>query len=176
MVHLHAVVRADYFPQAQLSRYAVKGGWGKIAWISDGDHLCGAYSAKCAGYSSKGVHLYPEWLSLNGTRPWHWSRDYTHGTPMRDWVRACAPPADKGPWRIVPASEVVAMEERRRHVAAVAEAAGEADYPRLRAARERLVGEITAVDTVQDRLGGRVVDREELERMYPYWELPESEA
>lgn len=113
MVHLHGMVRSKYLPQRQLSELAAQAGWGRNVWIAAGVNTAGGYAAKCAGYAAKGFESYPEWRALNGgARPWHWSRGYTAGTPMREWVAVNAPAKDPGPWRIVNAREIDGYADR----------------------------------------------------------------
>lgn len=114
MVHLHGMVRSKYLPQRLLSELSAKAGWGRNVWIAAGVNTAGGYAAKCAGYAAKGFSSYPSWRTLNGgARPWHWSRGYTDGTPMREWVAVNAPAKDPGPWRVVPAREIEGYEDRR---------------------------------------------------------------
>lgn len=115
MIHVHACVRGAWIDQPVLSDLARVAGFGFRAFIQDGRRLAGAYTSKMAAYTTKGANeQYNNWLQLNGgTRPWHWSRRYTAGVPMREWVREHAPPKDAGPWRMVMA-HAVPKDARRR--------------------------------------------------------------
>lgn len=99
MVHVHALVRSPYLPQAFLSRQARAAGFGAVADVRAGGENAGGYASKAASYAAKELSRYQPWVALNGgRRPWHWSRLYTAGVPMRDWVRLHAPTRDPGPF------------------------------------------------------------------------------
>lgn len=114
MVHVHACVRGTRRShRTELSPAARRAGWGFVWVTTRGERGFGDYARKMGTYSVKQLADYPAWRTLNGSRPWHWSRGYTHGVPMRDWTRKHAPARDPGPWRVIPAREAVAMEEHR---------------------------------------------------------------
>lgn len=106
-LHVHAVVRGwidhrregDDSPLDTACRQA---GFGLCSWIERATGQAASYTAKCASYASKGgrdATTYMAWLAFNGgKRPWHWSRGYTGGVPMRRWVTAQFPQTDPGPW------------------------------------------------------------------------------
>lgn len=105
--HVHAVVRGwiDHRrdgAQSTLDRACVDAGFGTVSWIVRADGHAGSYTSKCASYAAKGGResgVYLDWVDLNGgKRPWHWSRGYTGGVPMRAWIKATLPSDDTGPW------------------------------------------------------------------------------
>lgn len=108
MVHVHACVRGPYVAQARLSVVAQAAGFGAVSWIESGlAGRAGEYTAKAARYTAKGASTYRAWVDLNGgKRPWHWSRGYTGGMPMRDFIPYYSPAKDPGPWQRVPAPPV----------------------------------------------------------------------
>lgn len=114
MIHVHACVRGSRRShRVELSPAARRAGFGFV-WVTASDgHRFGDYAAKMGRYSAKQLVDYASWRELNGSRPWHWSRGYTGGVPMREWVPQHAPARDPGPWRVIPARELVAMEELR---------------------------------------------------------------
>lgn len=102
MVHIHAVVRGVYWDakgkNSPMHRECRKAGWGFPAPRRHAG--VGAYAAKGAVYTTKLRKIdYAGWRTLNGgVKPWHWSRGFTSGLPMRDFVRRYAPSTDLGPW------------------------------------------------------------------------------
>lgn len=103
MVHVHACVRSEYVAQTEISVAARHAGFGRVAYVqAAGAGLTAAgarYASKAARYTAKALNGYPSWLHANGgKRPWHWSRGYTSGTPMREWIQLFAPAQDPGPW------------------------------------------------------------------------------
>lgn len=112
MIHVHAVVRGWIEHRREggrsaLDRACAQAGFGRVSWVENADGHAAAYSAKCAGYAGKLANTaYTDWLLLNGgKRPWHWSRGYTGGAPMRAWIATVLPSSDPGPW--VPTSAPV---------------------------------------------------------------------
>lgn len=87
-----------------LDRACRQAGFGLVSWIERAEAVTAArYSAKCAGYASKSAGeqglCYAEWIELNGgKKPWHWTRGYTGGVPMRAWLQRVLPSSDAGPW------------------------------------------------------------------------------
>lgn len=103
MVHVHAVVRSPYVHHTDLRSAARQAGFGRVLHIAAAEGGAARYSAKAAQYSAKESRSgYLEWLALNTSRPWHFSRGYTRGEPVREWVRRLTPPRDPGPWARVP--------------------------------------------------------------------------
>lgn len=103
MVHVHAVVRSGYVHHTDLRAAARHAGFGPVLWIAQAQGGAARYSAKAAQYSAKESRGgYGEWLALNGGRAWHFSRGYTKGEPVREWVRRLTPAKDPGPWVRVP--------------------------------------------------------------------------
>jgi hypothetical protein len=104
MVHVHACVRGPYVAQTRLSVLAQQAGFGAVSWIETGlSGRAGEYTAKAASYGAKQAARYEAWRALNGRkRPWHWSRGYTGGMPMRDFIPYYSPSKDPGPWARVP--------------------------------------------------------------------------
>lgn len=114
MIHVHACVRgARRSQRTELSPAARRAGFGFVWVTTRGGRGFGDYARKMGTYSVKQLADYPAWRNLNGSRPWHWSRGYTGGVAMRDWVPKHAPARDPGPWRVIPAREAVATEELR---------------------------------------------------------------
>lgn len=112
--HIHAMIRSGWLDNRGpwLKEQCRAAGWGR-PWIKAGASA-GTYAAKAARYSSKeAARSYQTWRALNGSRPWHWSRGYTSGVPMRDWVRQMVPAKDPGPWRLVDARDLPGYRESR---------------------------------------------------------------
>lgn len=106
-LHVHAVVRGwvDHRREnarSPLDRACAQAGFGLVSWIERASGQAASYTAKAARYSTKASlreDSFQEWLAINGgKRPWHWSRGYTGGVPMRRWVSAQFPQSDPGPW------------------------------------------------------------------------------
>lgn len=118
MLHIHAVIRGEYWEargrNSPMHRECRKAGWGFPAPRRHAG--IGTYASKNAVYTSKHRLInYREWRAWNGdVKPWHWSRGYTRGVAMRDWVRAYTPPADPGPWRVVQVRDLPPEVVRRR--------------------------------------------------------------
>lgn len=148
--HIHAMIRSGWLDNRGqwFKQQCAQAGWGR-PWIKAGSSAA-KYSAKAARYTSKGANgeAYQSWLTLNGTRPWHWSRGYTDGVPMRDWVRVHAPAKDPGPWRIVNARDLDGYEASRAAWAARGEQYAKDHYAAVDAAAaaisERMDGEAYA--------------------------------
>lgn len=104
MVHIHALVRGERLSQRFISGVAARSGFGRVSWVERaGAMRAGAYAAKAARYASKESARYLAWRDLNGgKRPWHWSRLYTRGEPMREFIARASPSQDPGPWQRVP--------------------------------------------------------------------------
>lgn len=159
MLHLHAVVRAGWLDQGELSQLAVRAGFGRVCWIGAGSAAAG-YAAKAADYCGKALGGWAETLLLNDGRGWHWSRGYCEGEPVREFVRRWTPSRDPGPWRWVPAAEVADLEADRAAWAAALEAEAETILPAVRVRRQAAELDATVVSAALDALtplGARIV-------------------
>lgn len=99
MRHVHALQRGSYVPWAFLKASCRDAGFlgsPDIRAAKDGQ----AHYAGKAWYSAKqSAGDYREWLALNGGRRiWHWSRGYTGGVPLRQWVSEHTRGKDEGPF------------------------------------------------------------------------------
>lgn len=156
MVHLHAVVRGSGIDQADLCAIARAAGWGVVTWIKKAETAGKAAYASKASYASKAEAGYPAWLALNGSRPWHWSRGYTGGVPMRDWVRTHAPSSDPGPWVVIPSVHVPDYAEWREWLADAKREAAESREIARKTAAARAAAEREGVRQIVAQLGGEL--------------------
>lgn len=105
--HVHAVVRGwidhrRHVGQSALDSACKAAGFGTVSWIEKANGQAASYTSKAARYTAKGAvagAAYAAWLELNGgKKPWHWSRGYMGGVPVREWLKKVLPSSDPGPW------------------------------------------------------------------------------
>lgn len=156
MVHMHAVVRGSGIDQSDLCHIARAAGWGYVTWIRKAEAAGKARYATKASYAAKADAGYPARLALNGTRPWHWSRGYTAGVPMRDWVREHAPSSDPGPWVVIPAPHVPGYDEWREWLQEAKERKAAAGEERRRVKAAQAAAEAAGIRQVVVQLAGEI--------------------
>lgn len=151
MRHVHAIARAPWIENRrhELTKKSRAAGGG-FAWIKLRDASAADYSTKCGSYAAKQAGVgYQVWRGWNGGRVWHWSRGYTEGTPVRDWVRYYAPSDDPGPWETVRARDVPGGRDWSDWLRGRKETMAEAGEPALFAAAARWRAEVAAVEQLR---------------------------
>jgi hypothetical protein len=155
-VHLHSVVRSRYIPQTHIVKVARDAGYQENSWVTAGSGGTGRYMAKYVSKLAAGS--YQGWRTLNGgTRPFHWSRMYTQGIPMRVFVPKHAPARDPGPWERIPAAYVPAYAAWRDEVEETRRLRAEAALPAIQARARAICAHHDAVAAARDGLDGEIV-------------------